>query len=189
MLFKIYAPTSTSLSAETVDLIKAPVPGDVLKLPGEDGELQYHTVRHVFNNVITLDEHSFDTPTIFQNLNAARQVLMAIPPERLDLMSFREESPYFSPIVSLVPSPVSDDNRFLLIPGGALPDLVSGYSWLDQHFGPWAFHRLFACYGLGEFDRDVLPGDWLLGNRADKPMRDKALALFRIGQQAKELST
>lgn len=81
-----------------------------------------------------------------------------------------------------------------VIDGVAQPDTVGWtgwpwWPWLDAHFGPQAFNRCFHARGSGTLDTEH--PDFTYSEDGDdercfpESVTDKALALWRLGEQAK----
>lgn len=143
---------------------------------------------------------------IIKNLIDARALLEAAPQETIDLYNFgrRKEcgtlycaagwlavSDRFSSIMGLhwVDTEYGEGTAILVRPGATEynPATRGYYRWLNQHFGPDAFSRLFPHYGAGEFDLDN-PRLRRQDHRFDKEaLSDLDLALWRFDQQIKQV--
>lgn len=138
---------------------------------------------------------------ILENLRLAREIISAAPEEQISLEFFKRTtpcgtlycvagwlsvSPEFSGIMTLKPvqdpwKNTSGSVLFQLIEVDSPfpPSRATSMSWLDNHFGPNAFVRLFEVYGEGFFD-DLYPG---VGDPGYKRPTDRQLALYRIDRQ------
>lgn len=143
-----------------------------------------------------------NTTHILANLHKARAVLETIPGDKLDLCSFKRESPCgtlacaagwlamspaFEKLLALVDRGYG---RFLLVQAKTGEAQVSGnggydFDWLDEHFGPSAFVHLFEARGVGYLDGNHPDAEEQDGEQAwEFPgVSDKDLALWRIDQQ------
>lgn len=147
-----------------------------------------------------------NTQYILANLRKARTVIEATPENKLDLCSFKRESPCgtlacaagwlamspaFDKLMTLTPKdPEATTHRHLLVPAG---DIVVRYNakggydfdWLEPHFGPAAFSHLFEARGVGYRDGNHPNAEEQEGEQEwEFPgVSDKDLALWRIDQQ------
>ena len=148
------------------------------------------------------------------NLGAAIGLLMQVPEEQLDLGSWAHQTECgtlfcaaghltqhtpFKQFMALGPQADGKvcwaaDTILTLVPvidGVAQPDTVgwTGWLWLDAHFGPQAFNHCFHARGAGTLDTEH--PDFTYSEDGDdercfpESVTDKALALWRLGEQAK----
>lgn len=148
------------------------------------------------------------------NLGAAIGVLSKVPEESLRLDWWARKTAcgtlfcaaghltqheHFKPFMAL--GPQAEDKRcnvarpvltlVQVIDGVAQPDTVgwTGLTWLDEHFGPNAFNHCFHTRGRGTLDTEH--PDFTYAEDGDDELcfptsvTDKALAIWRLGEQAK----
>lgn len=148
------------------------------------------------------------------NLGVAIGVLSKVPEEKLDLGTWVRETEcgtlfcaaghltqheHFKQFMALGPQAgykksLASEKVLTLVPvidGVVQPDTVgwTGWRWLGAHFGPNAFNHCFHKRGSGSLDTEhpdftyAEDGDY--GACFPTSVTDKALALWRLGEQAK----
>lgn len=146
--------------------------------------------------------------TIIANLRKAIEVMQNTPDDRVDLNFFKKEykgkrsgecethaclagwlsmDEYFQKLgLSLMQHPNWKDVWFLVNKYDPVP---TQYSWLNDHFGKNAFHRLFESREVGAFDHLFLDFDEYGDETPESLERtsDKDLAIKRLEKQIEEV--